>query len=222
MAKPKKRPARKSAPKKAARKAAVRRKVPGSEQDALARRIAQALDISPAEATARALRELAERVAPQSPARPDPAHEQAEKLHATAKKLHAQVEKAHALAEQTHQRAEAAHVKAAAPREQRSGLPERLYLLLDGRGLDGRGMPVEVIDLPTVVGSERHCTVWVNSPQIETRHVQFTRDEGNWYVEDLGSTHGTFLGDQRITRRRVQDGDEYRLAGYLRLRTELR
>jgi pSer/pThr/pTyr-binding forkhead associated (FHA) protein len=83
-------------------------------------------------------------------------------------------------------------------------------------------MPVEVIDVPTVVGSERHCAVWVNSPQIETRHLQFARDDGDWYVEDLGSTHGTFLGDQRITRRRVEDGDEYRLAGYLRLRTELR
>ena len=101
-------------------------------------------------------------------------------------------------------------------------LPERLYLLLDGRGLDGRGMPVEAIDVPTVVGSERHCTVWVNSPQIETRHLQFARDDGEWYVEDLGSTHGTFLGDQRITRRRVENGDEYRLAGYLRLRTEFR
>ena len=102
------------------------------------------------------------------------------------------------------------------------GLPVRLYLLLDGRGLEGRGMPVEVIDVPTVVGSERHCTVWVNSPQIETRHLQFAREDGDWYVEDLGSTHGTFLGDRRISRRRVENGDEYRLAGYLRLRTELR
>lgn len=217
----KKSAARKSAAKKPARKAAPR-KAAGGEPSVLARRIAKALGISPAEATVRALRELAERIAPQTPAHADPAHEQAEKLHATAKQLHAQIDKAHRLAEQAHARAEAAHVTAAAPREQHGALPERLYLLLDGRGLDGRGMPVEVIDLPTVVGSERHCTVWVNSPQIETRHVQFTRDDGDWYVEDLGSTHGTFLGNQRITRRRVQDGDEYRLAGYLRLRIELR
>jgi hypothetical protein len=194
MAKAKKRVARKAAPKKTARKAAPRKtaRSSGGERQMLVRRIAQALGIPVAEAVLRALRELAERVAPVKPSRPDPAHAQAEKLHAKA------------------------------PRETAGALPERLYLLLDGRGLDGRGMPVEVIDVPTVVGSERHCTVWVNSPQIETRHLQFGRDDDEWYVEDLGSTHGTFLGDQRITRRRVEDGDEYRLAGYLRLRTELR
>jgi len=190
MAKAKKRVARKAASKKAPRKAAAKKPAPpqGGEYGKLVGRIAQALGISVADAVLRALRELAERVAPEKPARPDPAHAQAEKVH------------------------EHAH----------GSLPERLYLLLDGRGLDGRGMAVEVIDLPTVVGSERHCTVWVNSPQIETRHLQFAREGDDWYVEDLGSTHGTFLGDQRITRRRVEDGDEYRLAGYLRLRTELR
>jgi len=104
----------------------------------------------------------------------------------------------------------------------RSPLPQRLYLLLDGRGLDGRGMPIEVIDLPCVVGSGRNCQVWVNSPQIETRHLQITEGDQGWVLEDLGSEHGTFLGDRRIQRRPIADGDEYRLAGYLRLRTELR
>ena len=103
-----------------------------------------------------------------------------------------------------------------------SSLPRRLYLLLDGRGLDGRGMPIEVIDLPCMVGSGRNCQVWVNSPQIETRHLQITQGDHGWVLEDLGSEHGTFLGDRRIQRRPIADGDEYRLAGYLRLRTELR
>ena len=103
-----------------------------------------------------------------------------------------------------------------------SSLPRRLYLLLDGRGLDGRGMPIEVIDLPCMVGSGRKCQVWVNSPQIETRHLQITQGDQGWVLEDLGSEHGTFLGDRRIQRRPIADGDEYRLAGYLRLRTELR
>ena len=103
-----------------------------------------------------------------------------------------------------------------------SPLPQRLYLLLDGRGLDGRGMPVEVIDLPCVIGSARNCAVWINSPQIETRHLQITHGDGGWVLEDLGSEHGTFIEDRRIARRVLQHGDEFRLAGYLRLRTELR
>ncbi len=102
------------------------------------------------------------------------------------------------------------------------GLPKRLYLLLDGRGLDGRGLPVEVIDLPATLGSSKRCSVWVNSPNIETRHLQITQDGSDWVLEDLNSAGGTFLGKERISRRTIRDGEEYQLAGYLRMRTELR
>jgi hypothetical protein len=108
------------------------------------------------------------------------------------------------------------------PAPSASPLPRRLYLLLDGRGLDGRGMPVEVIDLPCVIGSGRKSNVWVNSPRIETRHLQITQGEEGWVLEDLGSEHGTFFEGGRIKRREIRHGDEYRLANYLRLRTELR
>jgi len=117
---------------------------------------------------------------------------------------------------------------AAAPAPERphttpgSYLPQRLYLLMDGRGLDGRGMPQEVIDLPCLIGSSRKSTVWINSPQIETQHLRITHDKEGWVMEDLGSEHGTYMGDKKIKRRVLQDGDEFRLAGYLRLRTELK
>jgi hypothetical protein len=101
-------------------------------------------------------------------------------------------------------------------------LPQRLYLLLDGRGLDGRGMPTEVIDLPCVIGSSKKATVWINSPQIETQHARITHGDEGWVIEDLGSEKGTFIGDHKIRRRVIQNGDEYRLAGYLRVRAELR
>jgi hypothetical protein len=111
---------------------------------------------------------------------------------------------------------------AAQPAPSGGPLPERLYLLLDGRGLDGRGMPVEVIDLPCVVGSAKSCNVWINSPQIETRHLQITHGDEGWIAEDLNTASGTFLGDRKIRRRVLEHGDELRLAGYLRLRAELR
>jgi hypothetical protein len=110
----------------------------------------------------------------------------------------------------------------APPAASGSPLPQRLYLMLDGRGLDGRGMPVEVIDLPCLIGSARSCSVWINSPRIETRHLQISHGDEGWVLEDLGSEHGTFLGERRISRRVLEHGDEFRLAGYLRLRAELR
>jgi hypothetical protein len=170
-----------------ARKKPAATKKPASERELLAGRIAEALGISREEAELRALRELAERVAPERPP-------EGERVHVPP------------------------------PREEaRPGeLPQRLYLLLDGRGLDGRGLPVEVIDVPTTIGSGRSCTVWINSPQIETRHLQITRDGDAWTLEDLGSEKGTFLRGERVQRRRIEHGDEYRLAGYLRMRTELR
>ena len=112
--------------------------------------------------------------------------------------------------------------KSAPPEVPSSPLPQRLYLMLDGRGLDGRGMPIEVIDLPCIVGSGRNSSIWVNSPQIETRHLQITRGEEGWVAEDLGTEHGTFFEDKKIRRRVLRHGDELRLAGYLRLRAELR
>jgi pSer/pThr/pTyr-binding forkhead associated (FHA) protein len=83
-------------------------------------------------------------------------------------------------------------------------------------------MPIEVIDLPCILGSEKKSNVWINSPQIETHHARITQDGDRWVIEDLGSQHGTFFGGKQIKRRMIENGDEYRLAGYLRVRTELR
>jgi hypothetical protein len=103
-----------------------------------------------------------------------------------------------------------------------SYLPQRLYLAMDGRGLDGRGMPFEVIDLPCIIGSSKRASVWINSPQIETNHLRITQGGDGWMIEDLGTEHGTFLAGKRIKQRQLRSGDEFQLAGYLRLRAELR
>jgi FHA domain len=114
-------------------------------------------------------------------------------------------------------------VKPAAKQQPSSSyLPRRLYLAMDGRGLDGRGMPFEVIDLPCIIGSSKRASVWINSPQIETNHLRITQSDDGWLIEDLGTEHGTFLAGKRIKRRVMADGDEFQLAGYLRLRAELR
>jgi pSer/pThr/pTyr-binding forkhead associated (FHA) protein len=45
-------------------------------------------------------------------------------------------------------------------------------------------------------------------PEISRRHAQISRtDEGRLYISDLGSTNGTFVNSERVTSRRLEDGD---------------
>jgi hypothetical protein len=103
-----------------------------------------------------------------------------------------------------------------------NSLPKRLYLALDGRGLDGSGMPLEVIDLPCSMGSSRRNTIWINSPRIETHHAQIIETDEGWVFEDLNSEHGTTLEGEPVKRRVLENGDMFLLAGYLRLKVEMR
>ena len=96
-------------------------------------------------------------------------------------------------------------------------LPRRLYL-----SLDSRGMPVEVVDVPFTLGSGRRNSMWINSPQVETLHAQIVQTDDGWIFEDIGSEHGTFLNEKRIDSAVIHDGDTFLLAGYLRVKAELR
>jgi pSer/pThr/pTyr-binding forkhead associated (FHA) protein len=89
----------------------------------------------------------------------------------------------------------------ASPRQQRpakagKGEPVRAVIV---EGPDaGRQVPLE--GAPVTFGRGTTCTVPLADEYISNQHARLRFHEGRWFVEDLGSTNGTYIGNQRISR----------------------
>lgn len=71
-----------------------------------------------------------------------------------------------------------------------------------------------------VIGRGRGADLVIHEPTISRAHAAVGfRDQG-FFVQDLGSTNGTFLNGSRRERARLSDGDEIQM-GRLRLRVSL-
>lgn len=53
---------------------------------------------------------------------------------------------------------------------------------------------------PVVIGRGSDCQIKLDDDYSSTRHARLFQSEGQWWVEDLGSTNGTYLDGQRVTR----------------------
>jgi pSer/pThr/pTyr-binding forkhead associated (FHA) protein len=59
------------------------------------------------------------------------------------------------------------------------------------------------------VGREAGNTVIVDEDTVSASHARFSYERGRWWLEDLGSTNGTFVNRQQLNGRRpLEDGDE--------------
>ncbi len=55
----------------------------------------------------------------------------------------------------------------------------------------------------TTVGRQADCTVCLESPAVSRQHAQIVRAGPQFYVEDLGSSNGTYVNGERIQARRL-------------------
>lgn len=63
-----------------------------------------------------------------------------------------------------------------------------------------------------IIGRDGVCDIVVVRRSVSRRHARISGDEGDYFVEDLGSTHGTFLNGERVSGRRpLCDGDRINL-----------
>jgi pSer/pThr/pTyr-binding forkhead associated (FHA) protein len=62
------------------------------------------------------------------------------------------------------------------------------------------GTTLNLSSQPIVIGRAKDATLVINDDYASGRHARIFSDNGRWVVEDLGSTNGTYLGQQRLTR----------------------
>ena len=71
----------------------------------------------------------------------------------------------------------------------------------------GPALPVERDRF--LIGRGRHCDLVIESAKVPREHAVIRREGDAWWIEDLGSSNGTWFERARIDRRRIKDGDEF-------------
>jgi pSer/pThr/pTyr-binding forkhead associated (FHA) protein len=85
--------------------------------------------------------------------------------------------------------------KAKSP-SRRRGSPTHL-IVVEG---DNTGARAELEDAPLLIGRGSDAAIRLDDDYVSTRHARVAASGDEWFVEDLGSTNGTYVGSVRITQ----------------------
>lgn len=61
-----------------------------------------------------------------------------------------------------------------------------------------RGTQLSLSTSAVLIGRAPSCTLVVDDDYASGRHARIFPHDGRWFVEDLGSTNGTWLGEERV------------------------
>jgi hypothetical protein len=81
------------------------------------------------------------------------------------------------------------------PKPKRKGKAPTLLVVTDG-GL--AGTRITLGEQPIMIGRANDSTLVLTDDYASTRHARLISRDGDWYVEDLGSTNGTYLDRDKV------------------------
>lgn len=58
------------------------------------------------------------------------------------------------------------------------------------------------------LGRDEDNTIPINSTFVSRKHTSIYHQDGSFYVQDLGSTNGTFLNSKKVVKSILKDGDQ--------------
>ncbi|GGU94679.1 FHA domain-containing protein [Actinomadura sp. LOL_016] len=76
------------------------------------------------------------------------------------------------------------------------GAPTKLVVVQGERA----GTVIDLTGVPITIGRANNSTLVVTDDYASTTHARIYAQDGQWIVEDLGSTNGTYLGRTKVSR----------------------
>jgi pSer/pThr/pTyr-binding forkhead associated (FHA) protein len=70
-------------------------------------------------------------------------------------------------------------------------------LVVEGSNVGERA---ELDQAPILIGRGADAQIRLDDDYVSTRHARIAQSADQWFVEDLGSTNGTYIGSARITQ----------------------
>jgi len=86
--------------------------------------------------------------------------------------------------------------KPAKPSSKRRGAPTHVLVVEGGNA----GERADLAQAPVLIGRGTDAAIRLDDDYVSTRHARIASSGDQWFVEDLGSTNGTYVGTVRITQ----------------------
>ena len=83
-------------------------------------------------------------------------------------------------------------------RPQRAGRGSPRFLVVTAGAL--KGTSLDLAQQQITLGRANDATLVLNDDYASSRHARIFPQDGQWIVEDLGSTNGTYLDRQKVTQ----------------------